>query len=267
MDISFVILTWNSEKYIENCLESIFASLDISGLSAEVWVVDNGSSDNSQGILRKYQAAKPGVVKPIYLHENCGTTISRNLALRQAGGEYLCIMDSDVEIGGDVFRPLLAKLESDPAVGMVVPRILYPSGNWQKSIDRFPTLFHKLNRFFRLRSMEGNEGLREKEAAEARTVDYAISAFWLFKREVLRNIGILDERFFYAPEDVDYCLRLWQGGYQIVYEPKARVVHHTQEISRGLKLNKAKFEHVKGLFHLYRKHGFFFKSPEFKTVS
>jgi GT2 family glycosyltransferase len=267
MDISFVILTWNSANYVEKCLESVFSGLEESGLSGEVLVVDNGSSDNTPDILRQHQAARPGIVKPTFLNGNRGTTISRNLALRQAGGDYLCIMDSDVEIRGDAFGTLLAKLKSDPAVGMVVPRILYPSGNWQKSIDRFPTLFHKLNRFFRLRAMEANEGLREKEAAESRTVDYAISAFWLFKREILTNIGFLDERFFYAPEDVDYCLRLWQGGYQIVYEPKAQIVHHTQEISRGLKLNKAKFEHVKGLFHLYRKHGFFFKSPVFKTVS
>ncbi len=267
MDISFVILTWNSEKYIEKCLESVFTSLANTGLSAEVLVVDNGSSDRSPEILGTYAAARPGLVKPIYLKENRGTTISRNIALRQASGDFICVMDSDVEIMGDVFGPLLSELKSKPAVGMVVPRILYPSGNWQKSIDRFPTLIHKLNRFFRLRTLESQEGLREKEATESRQVDYAISAFWLFKREVLAKVGMLDEKIFYAPEDVDYCLRVWKNGYKILYIPHVHVVHHTQEISRGVKLNKAKLEHVKGLFYLFCKHRFLFKRPCFYLLA
>lgn len=265
MDISFVILTWNSEKYIDLCLQSVFSSLAGQGLEYEVLVVDNGSSDRSREILREYSLAKPETVKPIYLEQNLGTTVSRNLALDRAQGKYLCIMDSDVELNAGVFGPLLEKLNSDPSIGLVVPKLLYPSGKWQKSIDRFPTLLHKLNRFFRLRTIEGHEGEAESRVIESREVDYAISAFWLFKRAVLTKVGKLDEKIFYAPEDVDYCLRIWKSGYKIVYVPGSTVVHHTQEISRGWKINKAKIEHLKGLAYLFRKHSFFVRSPDFKS--
>jgi len=92
-------------------------------------------------------------------------------------------------------------------------------------------------------------------------VDYAISAVWVIKKEVLKIVGLLDENIFYSPEDVDYCLRLWKAGYKIIYEPRVPVIHHTQEISRGFKLNSAMLNHIKGLIYYFRKHGYFLRRP------
>ena len=159
-------------------------------------------------------------------------------------------MDSDVELAPGLFSPLIEVLSADASSGMVVPKIVYPNGRWQKSIDRFPTLVHKVKRLLNLRKMESQEALVESDSEQVRVVDYAISAFWLFKREVFEKIGDLDEKIFYAPEDVDYCLRIWQAGFKIHYVPTVSVIHHTQEISRGFTLNRAKFSHLKGLFYL-----------------
>ena len=263
MDLSFIILTWNSERYIEACLCSIYACLQDTALNYEVFVVDNGSSDQTPRILRVHADQHPGCIKPIFLAENKGTTVSRNLALRQAAGCYLCVMDSDVELTPGLFQPLIEVLETQPGAGMVVPGITYPSGRWQKSTDQFPTFAHKLKRLFRLRQIERREELVEREQVQVRTVDYAISAFWLCKREVLQKVGFLDEKIFYSPEDVDYCLRLWRAGYTIYYVPTVSVIHHTQEISRGFKLNRAKLSHIAGLCYLFHKHGCFFKRPVF----
>lgn len=263
MDISFVILTWNSAAYIEACLQSIYDCLLESGLSCEILVVDNGSTDQTPAILQSHAEKHREKVKPIYLAENRGTTVSRNLALRRAAGRYLCVMDSDVELIPGLFEPLLELLDARPGTGMVVPRINYPSGRWQKSIDQFPTFVHKLKRLFWLREIEHQEQRIEQDRTQVRTVDYAISAFWLCKREVLEKVGFLDEKIFYAPEDVDYCLRIWQAGYKIYYVPTVSVIHHTQEISRGYKLNRAKLSHVAGLLYLFYKHGYFFRRPVF----
>lgn len=261
MDLSFIILTWNSERYIEACLRSIGASLQGVGFNYEIFVVDNGSSDQTPAMLRVHAEQHPGVIKPIYLAENRGTTVSRNLALRKAAGRYLCVMDSDVELTQGLFQPLIKVLEARPDIGMVVPRITYPSGRWQKSYDRFPTFAHKVKRLLWLREIERQEGLAVQNQVQERPVDYAISAFWLCKREVLERVGFLDEKIFYAPEDVDYCLRLWQAGYTIQYVPTVSVIHHTQEISRGYKFNRAKLSHIAGLLYLFYKHGYFFKRP------
>jgi GT2 family glycosyltransferase len=263
MDISFVILTWNSEPYIEACLRSIHACLEDAALSYEIFVVDNGSADRTPVMLRSHAEQDPKHLKPIYLAENRGTTVSRNLALRKAAGRYLCVMDSDVELLPGLFKPLIEVLEAEPSSGMVVPRINYPSGRWQKSFDCFPTLAHKIRRLLWLREIENREARLEQDQAQARTVDYAISAFWLCKRQVVEKIGLLDEKIFYSPEDVDYCLRVWQAGYKIQYVPTVTVIHHAQEISRGFRLNRAKLSHLAGLFYLFCKHGYFWRRPVF----
>ncbi len=183
--------------------------------------------------------------------------------MKKCRGEYICILDSDVEIRNDVFNGLISRLSDNEEIGIVVPKIRYPSGKWQKSIDQFPTLLHKLKRYLFLRHIEDNEGSEFSDDIQDRMVDYAISAFWLIKSSLLEDVGLLDENYFYAPEDVDYCLSAWKSGYGILYCPSFEIVHHTQEISRGIKLNKAKKEHIKGLAYYFRKHGYFFNKPTF----
>lgn len=263
--ISCVILTWNSQSYIARCLDSLIASLGTAGFKWEIFVVDNGSTDDTPAILRGYAESNEGNLIPIFLERNFGTTVSRNIALRRARGEYLCVMDSDVEVAQATFPVMVKVLNDDGQVGMVVPKILYPSGKWQKSTDRFPTLLHKINRFFRLRHIEAAEATAQEDDCQRRDVDYAISAFWLFRRNVMEKVGLLDENIFYAPEDVDYCLRIWKRGFRITYFPGVQVVHHTQEISRGFKLNRAKIDHIKGLFYFFWKHRYVFRSPAFMS--
>ena len=262
IDLSIVILTWNSERYITRCIDSIIYCLSGHVRSCEIYVVDNGSKDQSLKKLNGLIIEKPFNLHLIALKENKGTTVSRNLALRKVKGEYVCIMDSDVEVGQDVFSELITILANDESIVLVVPKIFYPSGNWQKSFDRFPTISHKIKRLFCLRSMEASEGAIEISASNCKDVDYAISAFWLFRRSLLEKVGLLDENIFYAPEDVDFCLRIWRAGYRIVYQPSVNIIHHTQEISRGFKLNKAKFEHLKGLIYFYKKYRYNFKRPK-----
>ena len=263
IDISFVILTWNSEAYVASCFESIWLTLEASKFTYEVIVVDNGSTDQTANLLNAYREKHPGQFRPIFLLHNQGTTLSRNIGLKQVRGQFVCIMDSDVELSAGLFEPLMSTLTDATDIGLVVPKIHYPSGNWQKSFDQFPTLVHKLKRFFNLKKMEAREEKLQQGKLGVRPVDYAISAFWLFKRELLENVGYLDEKIFYSPEDVDYCLRIWRAGYKILYVPQVNIVHHTQEISRGFSLNKAKLSHIKGLFYLFYKHGYFLRPPQF----
>jgi GT2 family glycosyltransferase len=260
MDLSFIILSWNSERYLRRCFESIAETLVGTELSYEILVLDNGSHDGSAALLRELEERDPLHLKPRFEAENLGTTRSRNRLLAAAAGDFLCVMDSDVELGSGVIQRLLPFLRSGE-IGVVVPRILYPSGRWQKSFDRFPTLFDKLQRFFRLRAMEASEGASIDAQTAPFDIDYAISAFWLMPRGVLERVGLLDERIFYAPEDVDYCLRVWRAGFRIVYVPAVSIVHHTQEISRGFRLNRAKISHVKGLMYYFAKHRYLLRRP------
>jgi GT2 family glycosyltransferase len=266
MRISFIVLAWNSGKYLERCFASVAGALRGGALDYEIRVFDNGSTDGTPELLQRLAAADPERIKPQSAATNLGTTRSRNLLCAAATGDYLCVMDSDVELQAGVVEALIRILQTEPRTGIVAPRVNYPDGRWQKSFDRFPTVLAKLNRFARLRAMERDEAEGVRDAVEPFDVDYAISAFWLMRKSLFEEVGPLDERIFYAPEDVDYCLRVWKANYRILYVPTVAVVHHTQEISRGFRLNRAKLEHIRGLAYFFRKHGCFLRRPVFRSV-
>lgn len=260
IDISVIILTWNSEKYLKKCFYSIIESLRESTLSFEIFVVDNGSTDDTKYILDGFEVRWPKNVKTVYLKTNTGTTYSRNVALKQAKGKYLAIVDSDVQVPIGIFQLLISRLIEDSTIGLVAPKLVYPGGLLQKSTDDFPTVFSKFKRLFFLKQIEKSEQLKYEEDV-LRDVDYAISAFWLLPHSVLDDIGYLDENIFYAPEDVDYCLSIRKKKYRIVYDPSVCAMHYAQEISRGFKFNKATREHIKGLIYYFKKHRYLFTKP------
>ncbi len=263
-DLSFVILTWNSNAYIKQCIGSVLSALKGTTYTYEIFVVDNGSSDGTVKTIKNFENQTNGIIKPIILRGNTGTTYSRNLALSRAAGAYICVMDSDVEIEADVINCLMEKLKQDQQIGIIVPEIRYPNGKLQKSTDVFPTITRKISRYLFLKKIEEKEQ-RSFKSGKASEVDYAISAFWLFPKKTLDIVGKLDENIFYAPEDVDYCIRVWKSGLIIVYDTSVSVIHHTQEISRGFRLNSAFFSHLKGLFYYFRKHRYLFKAPSIRT--
>lgn len=265
MDLSFVLLTWNSKRYIENCLNSVIHNAQQESPSFEIYIIDNGSSDGTVQCLQSFQAQYPDNIKPIYLDHNTGTTYSRNLALRRVSGTYILIMDSDVEVPSGAIGGLIRSLKHYPRAGIVAPRLVYPSGKLQKSTDAFPTIISKAYRYFFLRFMERREA-QEEARTEVREVDYAISAVWAMRAELLNEVGLLDERIFYAPEDVDYCIRTWKSGYEVLFDPSITCIHHTQEISRGLKLNAATMHHILGLMYYFRKHRYIFRKPRFEDA-
>lgn len=264
MQLSIVILTWNSENHIEICLNTLIRSLQRSNIQEyEIFIVDNGSKDHTRSIIKRFQSEHTDKIKVILLDINHGTTFSRNIALKQARGDFISMIDSDIIFSTDVFSPLITILVQDQTIGMAVPRLVYSNGNFQKSTDKFPTILRKVHRYFLLKQIESN--YKKESCQDYQYVDYAISAFWLMKKEVIDKIGLLDERIFYAPEDVDYCLRIWKSGLRIIYVPSCEVIHNAQEISRGLRINRAFFEHIKGLLYLYIKHRYFFRAPRIST--
>jgi GT2 family glycosyltransferase len=261
MDISVVILTWNSEKYIDSCLSSLFSEFNSGGYSHEIIIVDNGSRDQTVQLLSSIKNQYPKNVFPVLLDKNMGTTYPRNLALKMAKGDVIIIMDSDVEVSSGSIENLFNFIKQNKDVGIVAPRLFYPSGNLQKSTDDFPTLVNKINRYLFLKKIEEREGAKTPDS-NIRDVDYAISAMWVLRNELVEKVGLLDEKIFYAPEDVDYCYRVWKSGLKVTYNQGVSCIHHTQEISRGLKINSAKIQHVLGLIYYFRKHRYLIKKPE-----
>lgn len=251
LSISAVILSFNSARYIETCIRSLASALAPLAQPNEIWAVDNGSTDGSVAILRRLELEFPEL-RVIYSSHNLGTTVSRNAALRRTRGRHILIIDSDVEVGADTIAPLIDVLDRDPHCGIAAPRLTFRDGSPQLSADVFPTIGRKLQRFVALRSLEA--AYTPASPGELRRVDYAISAFWAMRREMLERVGYFDERIFYSPEDVDYCLRVWQAGYAVLQVGTAQAVHDAQEISRRMQHPKFFLGHLKGLTYFFAKH-------------
>jgi GT2 family glycosyltransferase len=287
VDVTFIILCWNSRQHLDGVLSSIVADLSTTGQSYEIIVIDNGSCDDSLDHLREWQQ-RINSLFIVPLGRNTGTTFSRNIGLRLARGRYICVLDSDITFSQpQTLSRLIDVLNKYPQAGIVVPSLVYPSGKYQKSCDQFPTVSHKIKRRFFLRQMEADEARRWQEMnqqagaaasdcaanvfgdalvepgkidpQDAREVPYAISAFWVFRRSLINSIGLLDDNIFYAPEDVDYCLRAWLAGWWVLHVSSVQATHHAQEISRKKLFSRSSVSHAHGLLYFFWKHRYAFR--------
>lgn len=262
MDYSVTILTFNSERYIKKCLVSLIESFKHLSATYEIFVIDNGSKDQSKAITRAITSEYQANIQLIEFDYNTGTTFSRNQGLSKSIGEHIIVMDSDAYANAEAIETLSSYLNAHPLCGLAVPKLIYPDGRFQLSTDVFPTFVRKLQRFLFLKKMEKS---LPQPVKDNQYVDYAISAFWMFPKTVMNQIGLLDEKIFYSPEDVDYCIRIWKSKHSINYIPSVSIVHDAQEISRskGFKINKFTLSHIKGLFYLFIKHRYFFSGKKF----
>lgn len=257
--ISAVVLTWNSALYIEECVKSLARDAHRTGIELELFVVDGGSTDGTPEILSRLAREIPEL-RIILLGKNLGTTISRNIAIRESRGEYILVLDSDTEVLPGTLETLCRALECAPRAGIAAPRLLYPDGSVQPSCKRFPTVLLKICKFAPIswiqRLGEKSElyprKVYDQDFKEVLRVDHCISACWLVRRKAMQDVGLLDEQIFYAPEDVDYCLRMWLSGWEVLYVPVAEVVHYAQRRSR--KSLRTAIVHAKGLFYYFHKH-------------
>jgi len=250
--ISVIILTWNSEKYIEKCINSLKIDNNI-----EIIIVDNGSTDSTLEIVKKYENEYE--LQVIKLDKNYGTTKPRNIAISKCKGDYIFFIDSDTEIRPNTLNSLKKVFENEKNVGMVAPRLRYPDGKIQPSCKRFPTILTKIMKFLPFEfthKVALKDELYSDDFDELTEVDYCISAAWMVSKKAVDDIGFFDENIFYSPEDVDYCLRMWEKGWKVLYNPKIEVVHHAQRVS----YNNCLFtlSHIKGLIYYFKKHGYWF---------
>lgn len=260
---SFIILAWNSEKYIESCLRSVLA-LECARL--DVQIIDNGSVDCTPDIIAKL-AKEDERIHPIYEPTNLGTTVSRNRALNRIpiDTDYVCVLDSDTIVNQHAFEEMADILNCDSSIGVVGPTMKNASGKTQLSGRNFPTLGIKLGKACPFNAFasraEKAEIPRTPIVNKLQDVDYLLSACWLMPKESFDMVGLFDERIFYSPEDVDWCLRCHQAGLRVVRAYEPCIVHEYQRLSHKRIISKTNIEHVKGLVHFFFKHGYIMHAP------
>ncbi len=264
--LSVAVVTWNSKASIERCLAMLEDAA--AGVSFEVAIVDNGSGEGTARWLEEGGAARLLDV-PVKLRlnpRNLGVARARNQAIELCSGEFVCLLDDDTEPQPFSLERLVSVLRRDPTCGLVGPRLVHPDGSLQYSCRRLPTLPDKLGRRLPpwlarrwVEKAKENE-LRDWRHDELREVDYVIGACQVVRRRALAEVGPLDERIFYGPEDVDFCLRLWRKGWKVLYAPDSLVIHQERRLTRRL-LSRLTFWHAAGLAYYFAKHRYLIHPP------
>lgn len=222
--LSIIIVGWNTRKYLEGCLESIFEyppSCDF-----EIIYVDNGSEDGSVSVVRQRY---PEVII-IENNENLGFQKANNQGLRIAQGQYIILLNSDTVMLPDTFDKMLAFMEAHPEVGAASPKCLYPDGRIQWSVSHFPSVhtlwwwlcarhrgLHWLLRF---------RGRKPLDVNQTQEQDYAYGAFFTLRREVLDDVGFMDETFFSPGDDAGWSWRMKAKGWKVYYVADVEVIHY-----------------------------------------
>ena len=254
MDISVIIVSYNSSPYLVRCLRSIESRF--AGVTYEVCVVDNASKDRTRKILRDQFPR----VQLIVNERNLGFAAGVNQGLERTHGPYVLWLNPDAEILSDGMKELFQYMEREPKVGIIGAQILDPDGGIQWSCRSFPSYRTVLCHRYSLltRWLPQNRFTRDYlhadwDHGEIREVDWVSGACLFHRRAVLRDIGGLDDRFFMYCEDVDFCLRAKQGGWSTHYHPAARVLHRIGRSTRQLH-RRMILERHRSMWRYYAKH-------------
>jgi hypothetical protein len=221
--LSIIIVSWNVSDDLAQCLDSLRDNRDV---APEVIVVDNASTDGSLGMLR----ARPEV-QVIANRDNRGFAAANNQGLGAARGKYLLLLNPDTIVPAGGLAVLLRFADEHPEAGVIGPRLLNSDGSLQPSCRRFPTVKAALIRHtFLERLLPHAAATREYLMADwdhrsPREVDWVSGACLLIRREAFEQVGPLDEGFYWGSEDVDYCLRMHQGGWKVLYAPQPAITH------------------------------------------
>lgn len=232
MDLSVVIVSYNTADLIGACLASVEADRAV---SLEIFVVDNASSDGSADVVRKEFPA----VHLVENGENRGFGAANNQVLPRCRGKHLVLLNPDTTVPPGSLREMAAYMDAHPSVGLAGPRITNPDGTHQDSVSfRYPGQKHTKG------ELSGLPG----------SIACVMGACQIVRPELMDRIGGFDEDFFLYGEDQDLCLRIRKIGYEIGHIESAFIVHHGGMSERGFAPQRVWEKKAKAEYLFYEKH-------------
>lgn len=251
MDLSVIIVNWNGVDILRDCLASVFENLG--GASTEVLVVDNASTDGSADMVER-EFTRGRLIRNV---ENRGFAAANNQAFREARGRYVLLLNSDTVVLGDVFQRSVDYMDAHLDVGAMGCRVLNPDRTMQPTCFRYPSLLNLAlwatgltalpGRFF------GRERFRGWNRDTERDVDVVTGCYLMIPREVIAQVGLLDENFFFFGEETDWCRRISQAGWKVRFAPVGEIIHIGNASGEGLGSQRALML-AAGLVRYQRKH-------------
>jgi GT2 family glycosyltransferase len=222
MDVSLVTVTWNSEQFIGEQLQSVFAS---AGVMVEVFVVDNASSDETVSVVRGFPQ-----VTVIANEQNRGFAAANNQAIARTTGRYVVLLNPDMRLHTDTLATMVAHMDAHPEIGVLGPRLVDARGETMPHVRRFPGVTDQAALLLKiphlipsiLRGYLRTDFDYTKDAY----VDSVRGSCFMIRKEVIEKIGGLDERYFIWFEEVDYCKQVIAAGWKVAYFASATCVDY-----------------------------------------
>lgn len=268
MDISIIIVSYNTKELLADCLDSI--STSSKNIKCEIFVVDNDSHDNTAEFIKKNYPW----VKLIENKQNLGFSKANNLAIKKAVGKYVLILNPDTKLMQDtliLMKHFMDKSTSD--VGIATCRVELASGRLDKDCRRlFPTPqrsfvhFTGLSKLFNKSKFFNGYYCGHLPEDKQHEIDACVGAFMFIKKDLLDKIGFFDEDYFFYGEDLDLCYRFKKAGYKIIYSPITKIIHykgassgiksHSRHLSKASRQSKIKVlnESTRAMSLFYKKH-------------
>lgn len=246
MDLSVIILSYNTRQLLRSCLKTVFNSK--TDYKFEVLVPDNGSTDRSQEMVRQEFPQ----VKLVENHANLGFAKGNNVALRLAQGRYWLLLNSDTEVNAETFDLSIKYMDAHPDVGAMGCKVLLQNGELDKAARRkFP---NPVNAFLRLFGMSKLSDYNITTPIDQEVeVDAVVGAYMTVPKSVIDKVGLLDEEYFMYGEDLDWCWRIKEAGFKIMYYPTPSILHLKSASSKKIAFKVIRWAHA-AMKIFYRKH-------------
>lgn len=247
MDLSVIILNYNTKDLLQKCLESVFSSR--TDFQIEVIVSDNGSTDGSIEMIKN----RFPQVKLTENNANLGFSAGNNVGIRQALGRLVLLLNTDTEVRLNTLDLSIKYMDSHPEAGVMGCKVLLPDGKLHEaSRRRFPNPVNAFLRLFGLRRFS-NYNYKNIPIDREMEVDSVVGAFLMIRRSVIDKIGLLDEEFFMYGEDLDWCWRVKEAGFKVMYYPGAEITHYLYGSSAAVAFRSVRWAHS-AMKIFYRKH-------------
>jgi len=225
MDISIIIVNWNTRDSLGNCLASVYEQT--AGIEFEVIVVDNASDDGSAAMLKE----KFGEVVLIENSENRGFAAANNQGMAIAKGKFFLLLNSDTIICDNAVKRTLDHMSDCPRAGLVGCQVLESQDKVQMTCFKFPSITGMLlntlgfNRIFKYNRLLGGDKMLWWRRDSSREVDVVSGMFMMVRRAAADEAGLMDESYFLYYEETDWCYRFFKAGWDRSFWSGARIIH------------------------------------------
>jgi hypothetical protein len=249
VEISVIVVNWNTRDLLGQCLESVYRT--IRGLPFEVLVVDNASADGSAAMVRdRYPGARV-----IQNAENRGFAAANNQALRIMTGRYALLLNSDAVLTDGAAAALHRFMEDHPAAAMAGGQLLNADGSKQNAIAAFPTLITLVTNAPLMEWLfprrYPSKRYPHREPVE---IDSAVGACLMVRKAAIDAVGMFDERYFFFFEETDWAYRMRRAGWKVYHVPEARIFHYQgQSIGRNVRSRIAFYRSRYQFFEKWRR--------------